>query len=110
MSDVEAKRTDFTSLLVYDVSRWGRFHDVDESAYYQYALKRDGIRVHYCAELFENNGSMSSSVLKTLSLQTDRVILVPVERVLGYLAAPWIECAYQCVLSDRIKQHETPAG
>jgi len=31
MSDVEAKRTDFTSLLVYDVSRWGRFQDVDES-------------------------------------------------------------------------------
>lgn len=29
MSDVEAKRTDFTSLLVYDVSRWGRFQDVD---------------------------------------------------------------------------------
>jgi len=23
MADVEAKRTDFTSLLVYDVSRWG---------------------------------------------------------------------------------------
>jgi Resolvase, N terminal domain len=34
MSDVEAKRTDFTSLLVYDVSRWGRFQDVDESAYF----------------------------------------------------------------------------
>jgi DNA invertase Pin-like site-specific DNA recombinase len=66
MSDVEAKRTDFTSLLVYDVSRWGRFQDVDESAYYEYVLKRAGIRVHYCAEQFENDGSMSSSVLKTL--------------------------------------------
>ncbi|MGP8260620.1 MAG: recombinase family protein [Acidobacteriaceae bacterium] len=44
MSDVEAKRTDFTSLLVYDVSRWGRFQDVDESAYYEYVLKRAGIR------------------------------------------------------------------
>jgi DNA invertase Pin-like site-specific DNA recombinase len=43
MSDVEAKRTDFTSLLVYDVSRWGRFQDVDESAYYEYVLKRAGI-------------------------------------------------------------------
>jgi len=63
MADVEAKRTNFTSLLVYDVSRWGRFQDVDESAY---VLKRSGIRVHYCAEQFENDGSMSSSVLKTL--------------------------------------------
>jgi DNA invertase Pin-like site-specific DNA recombinase len=66
MADVEAKRTDFSALLVYDVSRWGRFQDVDESAYYEYVLKRSGVRVHYCAEQFENDGSMSSSVLKTL--------------------------------------------
>ncbi len=66
MSDVEQQRADFTALLVYDVSRWGRFQDVDESAYYEYVLKRAGIRVHYCAEQFENDGSMSSSVLKTL--------------------------------------------
>jgi len=31
MADIEAKRTDFTSLLIYDVSRWGRFQDVDET-------------------------------------------------------------------------------
>ena len=66
MTDVESKQTDFSALLVYDVSRWGRFQDVDESAYYEYVLKRAGIRVHYCAEQFENDGSMSSSVLKTL--------------------------------------------
>jgi DNA invertase Pin-like site-specific DNA recombinase len=64
--DAENHRVDFTALLVYDVSRWGRFQDVDESAYYEYVLKRAGIRVHYCAEQFENDGSMSSSVLKTL--------------------------------------------
>ena len=58
MTDVEAKRTNLTSLLVYDVSRWGRFQDVGESAYYEYFLKRAGIRVHYCAEQFENDGSM----------------------------------------------------
>lgn len=66
MADVENEQTDFSALLVYDVSRWGRFQDVDESAYYEYVLKRTGIRVHYCAEQFENDGSMSSSVLKTL--------------------------------------------
>jgi DNA invertase Pin-like site-specific DNA recombinase len=66
ISDVERKQADFSALLVYDVSQWGRFQDVDESAYYEYALKRAGIRVHYCAEQFENDGSMSSSVLKTL--------------------------------------------
>jgi len=50
MADLEAKRTGFTSLLVCNVSRWGRFQDVNESAYYEYALKRAGVRVHYCAE------------------------------------------------------------
>lgn len=33
MANVEAK-TNFTALLVYNVSRWGRFQDVDDSAYY----------------------------------------------------------------------------
>jgi DNA invertase Pin-like site-specific DNA recombinase len=33
MSDVENKQANFSALLVYDVSRWGRFQDVDESAY-----------------------------------------------------------------------------
>jgi DNA invertase Pin-like site-specific DNA recombinase len=66
MSDVESKRTDFSALLVYDISRWGRFQDVDESAYYEYVLKRAGIHVHYCAEQFENDGSMSSSILTSV--------------------------------------------
>ena len=65
MSEVEKKQAHFSALLVYDVSGWGRFQDVDESAYYEYVLKRAGIRVHYCAEQFENDGSMSSSVLNT---------------------------------------------
>jgi len=33
MVNVEAK-TNFTALLVYNVSRWGRFQDADESVYY----------------------------------------------------------------------------
>ena len=44
MADVEAKRTDFTSLLVYDVSRWGRFQDADESAYYEFICKEAASR------------------------------------------------------------------
>jgi len=66
LRDVESGRADFTDILVYDVSRWGRFQDVDESAYYEYICKRANIRVHYCAEQFENDGSLSSSLLKTI--------------------------------------------
>lgn len=66
LADAEARQVDFAGLLVYDVSRWGRFQDADESAYYEYVLKQAGILVHYCAEPFENDGSLPSSLIKTL--------------------------------------------
>lgn len=55
---------DFNFILVYDVSRWGRFQDADESAYYEYICKRAGINVAYCAEQFENDGSPVSTIVK----------------------------------------------
>jgi DNA invertase Pin-like site-specific DNA recombinase len=66
LRDVENGLATFTDLLVYDVSRWGRFQDADESAYHEYVLKRAGIRVHYCGEQFANDGSMTSALMKTL--------------------------------------------
>jgi predicted site-specific integrase-resolvase len=49
--DVESGHADFEMILVYDVSRWGRFQDADESAYYEYICRRAGIQVTDCAEL-----------------------------------------------------------
>jgi DNA invertase Pin-like site-specific DNA recombinase len=62
--DVETKVADFQIILVYDVSRWGRFQDADESAYYEYICRRAGIQVAYCAEQFENDGSPVSTIVK----------------------------------------------
>lgn len=62
--DVEAGAADFDIILVYDVSRWGRFQDADESAYYEYICRRAGIQVAYCAEQFENDGSPVSTIVK----------------------------------------------
>src|SRR3546814_2712924 len=45
IEDVQSGTADFTVILVYDVSRWGRFQDADESAYYEYICKRAGIAV-----------------------------------------------------------------
>jgi DNA invertase Pin-like site-specific DNA recombinase len=64
IEDVQTKRADFTIILVYDISRWGRFQDADESAYYEYICKRAGISVQYCAEQFENDGSPVSTIVK----------------------------------------------
>jgi DNA invertase Pin-like site-specific DNA recombinase len=64
IQDVENARADFRVILVYDVSRWGRFQDADESAYYEYICRRARIEVHYCAEQFENDGSPVSTIVK----------------------------------------------
>lgn len=64
IEDVESGAADFTSILVYDVSRWGRFQDADESAYYEYICKRAGVSVQYCAEQFDNDGSPVSTIVK----------------------------------------------
>lgn len=64
IDDVQAGNTSFSTILVYDVSRWGRFQDADESAYYEYICRRAGIAVQYCAEQFENDGSPVSTIVK----------------------------------------------
>jgi DNA invertase Pin-like site-specific DNA recombinase len=64
IDDVQNGHADFTVVLVYDVSRWGRFQDADESAYYEYICRRAGISVQYCAEQFENDGSPVSTIVK----------------------------------------------
>lgn len=64
IKDVESGPVDFQIILVYDVSRWGRFQDADESAYYEYICRRAGIQVAYCAERFENDGSPVSTIVK----------------------------------------------
>jgi DNA invertase Pin-like site-specific DNA recombinase len=64
IDDVQANKADFDTILVYDISRWGRFQDADEHAYYEYVCKRAGIAVQYCAEQFENDGSPVSTIVK----------------------------------------------
>ena len=64
IDDIQSGRADYEAVLVYDISRWGRFQDADESAYYEYICKRAGISVIYCAEQFENDGSPVSTIVK----------------------------------------------
>lgn len=66
IQDVVGGRPLFRAILVFDVSRWGRFQDTDESAHYEFLCRSAGIPVHYCAEQFENNGTLSSDMMKAL--------------------------------------------
>jgi DNA invertase Pin-like site-specific DNA recombinase len=66
IDDVRSGQTDFGHLLVFDVSRWGRFQDIDESAHYEFICRKGGIKVAYCAEQFDNDGSLLSSIVKNI--------------------------------------------
>jgi DNA invertase Pin-like site-specific DNA recombinase len=66
IQDVIGGQTRFRAILVYDVSRWGRFQDTDESAHYEFLCRSAGVPVHYCAEQFENDGRLPNEIMKTL--------------------------------------------
>jgi DNA invertase Pin-like site-specific DNA recombinase len=66
IADITGGDADFSHVLVYDVSRWGRFQDTDESAHYEFVCKQAGVKIAYCAEQFDNDGSMLSSIVKNL--------------------------------------------
>lgn len=64
LSDAMCGAADFSTVLVYDVSRWGRFQDVDESAYYEYICRHAGVRIIYCEEPFAHDNSPLAALFK----------------------------------------------
>ena len=79
LQDVTGGNTEYKAILVYDVSRWGRFQDTDEAAHYEFLCKSAGVPIHYCAETFANDGSLPSSIMKALK----RVMAGEYSRELG---------------------------
>jgi DNA invertase Pin-like site-specific DNA recombinase len=66
MADVSRRACKFSFILVYDISRWGRFQDTDASAYYEYHCRLNGVRVLYVREPFGATLSPFLEVLKNL--------------------------------------------
>lgn len=66
LNDVLNGDRSFEAILVYDVSRWGRFQNTDEAAHYEYICKLAGKPVHYTAEPFANDGTLPAAIMKTL--------------------------------------------
>ena len=56
----------FTTVLVYDVSRWGRFQDTDAAAYYEYHCRLHGANVIYVAEMFGPEVNPTTAMLKSM--------------------------------------------
>lgn len=66
IQDAVGGEAKFKAIIVYDVSRWGRFADTDEAACYEFLCRSVGVPVHYCAEQFANDSTMFSSIAKAL--------------------------------------------
>jgi DNA invertase Pin-like site-specific DNA recombinase len=56
LHDVVGSEQAYRGVLVYDVSRWGRFQDSDESAYYEFLCKKAGVPVYYCQKPLQMTG------------------------------------------------------
>ncbi|WP_166454816.1 recombinase family protein [Duganella aquatilis] len=79
LSEVTSTSCGFSVVVVFDVSRWGRFQDVDESAFYEHLCRRSGVAVQYCAESFIADGSPMSALLKGIK----RIMAAEYSRELG---------------------------
>lgn len=55
----------FDYILVYDVSRWGRFQDQDEAAFWEFQCKSRGKQVIYISRGFPKNDQQLISNLQT---------------------------------------------
>ena len=66
LADAQQDRKDFRVILVFDVSRWGRFQDTDESAHYEFLCRRANVRVEYCAEPFQRELGPAHAIVKNI--------------------------------------------
>ncbi|QZY64072.1 recombinase family protein [Providencia rettgeri] len=63
---VQSGQADFQHILVYDISRWGRFLNIDESGHYEQICTNEKIRVHYCAEPLLAGNDVGAQVFKVI--------------------------------------------
>ncbi|WP_323143620.1 recombinase family protein [Massilia phyllosphaerae] len=66
IQDVQSLNADFGLVIVFDVSRWGRFQDIDEAAYHEHTCRRAGIEVVYCAEHFARDSGPYAALMKSM--------------------------------------------
>lgn len=109
IQDVFSEDRDFESVLVYDVSRWGRFQDTDEGAHYEFVCRQAGVPIIYCAEPFTDNSPISSvakNVKRAMAAEFSRELGEKIKasqlRVarMGYHAAGPIPFGYRRVVID----------
>ena len=66
ISYVKNSSNSFKFVLVYDVSRWGRFENPKEATYWEIMIEKYGKKVKYVTEDYVNNDSIGAYVTKVV--------------------------------------------
>ncbi|QTC90437.1 recombinase family protein [Brevundimonas goettingensis] len=88
LSEIISGKCGFEALLVYDVSRWGRYQDPDEAAHYEFMCRQAGVRVVYCSESFGDDpaGSIMKQLRRVMAGEYSRDLSRRVSRAKVHLA------------------------
>lgn len=66
MMEYAKAHNDFKFILVYDVSRWGRFENPKEATYWEVLCEKTGKKIKYCTEGYVNDDSMGAFITKVV--------------------------------------------
>lgn len=120
ISEVLSGAANISHILVYDVSRWGRFQDTDEAAHYEFLCRKAGVTIHNCAEEFPNDGTLPSVIAKSfkraMAGEFSRELSAKVSRSNRRLARPgyWMAgtpgLGLRRMLVDQHRQPKTVLG
>ncbi|HEV7767820.1 MAG TPA: recombinase family protein [Thermoanaerobaculia bacterium] len=74
MDCVTSGAAEFDVILVRDVSRWGRFDNIDESAYHEFVCLRHGVAVVYVEEEFDSSpyGAIQKMIKRFMAAEFSR--------------------------------------
>jgi len=88
LSDVVGGRCGFDAVLVYDVSRWGRYQDPDEAGHYEFMCRQAGVPVQYCTEGFADDpaGSIMKQLKRVMAGEYSRDLSRRVSRAKLHMA------------------------
>jgi DNA invertase Pin-like site-specific DNA recombinase len=88
LSDIVSGRCGFDAVLVYDVSRWGRYQDPDEAAHYEFMCRQAGVPVQYCTEGFADDpaGSIMKQLKRVMAGEYSRDLSRRVSRAKLHMA------------------------
>ena len=112
--DIKNGAGDFDAVLLFDPSRWGRFVDPHGLVTDEFARRRAGMEIHYCADQLRHDGRPVASIVKaikrTMAREYDRELVCRERRGIGAVVRRMAAAANECAGTDRAKDSGVRSG